>query len=112
MMHNGQLDGQVNPHPSCHSFFKCSTITRMMIRPDNDELDMVISIALKTAPAFVIRSIISPHGKLDREVAVQTLTNRVVAALRRYELAREPGPSEIGQGTLPLFPDKATSSHD
>ena len=77
----------------------------MMIRPDNDELDTIISIALKKAPAYALRSIVSPRGKLDREVAVQTLTARVVAALRPYELTREPGPSEIGQGTLPLFPE-------
>lgn len=80
-------------------------MARMMICPDNNELEMVISIALKTAPAYALRSAMSPRGKLDRQVAIETLTSRIVAALRPYELTREPGPSETGRGTLPLFPE-------
>lgn len=78
----------------------------MMIRPDNDELESVISIALKTAPAYAIRNVMTATRSLDRKVAVETLTARVVAALRPYELAREPNSKEIGIGTLPLFPDE------
>lgn len=76
-----------------------------MIRLETDELEMVISIVLKPASAYALRSIVSPRGKLDRQVAIDTLTAHVVAALRPYKLMREPGPSEIGRGTLPLFPD-------
>lgn len=77
----------------------------MMIRTDTDELDTIISIALKTAPSYALRSVVSPRGKLDRNVAIQTLTSSVVAALRPYELTRAPATSEIDQGTLPLFPE-------
>jgi hypothetical protein len=77
----------------------------MMIRPDNDELERVISIAIKTAPNYALRNAMSPRGKLDRTVAVETLTARVVAALRPYEITREPNTYEKGFGTLPLFPD-------
>lgn len=47
----------------------------------------------------------SPRGKLDRTVAVETLRARVVAALRPYEITREPNTYEKGIGTLPLFPE-------
>ncbi len=76
-----------------------------MIRPENDELEMVISIALKTAPKYALRNVMTGSGKLDRGIAIDTLTARVVAALGRYELAREPNSSEKGSGTLPLFPE-------
>jgi hypothetical protein len=77
-----------------------------MIRPDTDELEQVISIAIKTAPNYALRSAMSPRGKLDRKVAVETLTARVVAALRPYEISREPNSYEQGIGTLPLFPEE------
>lgn len=77
-----------------------------MVRPNNDELDTIISIALKATPAYELRSIVSPRGKLDRELAVQTLTSRGVAALRSYELTREPNAREQGTGTLPPFPSE------
>lgn len=77
----------------------------MMIRPDTAELETAISIALKTAPDYALRSAMSPRGKLDRQVAIETLTARVVAALRPYELTREPNSNEKGFGTLPLFPE-------
>lgn len=76
-----------------------------MIRPDNDELEMVVSIALKTAPNYALRNVMTASGKLDRGVAIETLTARVVAALGRYELTREPNSREEGSGTLPLFPN-------
>lgn len=76
-----------------------------MIRPDTRELEQVIAIALKTAPAYALRGVMSPRGKLDRAVAIETLTARVVAALRPYDLTREPTALETGAGTLPLFPE-------
>jgi hypothetical protein len=79
----------------------------MMIRPDNRELEQVISIALKTAPTYALRNVMTPRGKIDQKVAVETLTARVVAALSRYELTREPDTFEMGAGSLPLFPDDA-----
>ncbi|WP_057884354.1 hypothetical protein [Tsuneonella troitsensis] len=78
----------------------------MMIRPDNRELEQAISIALTTAPNYALRDAFSPTGKLNRQVAIQTLTARVVAALRPYELTREPNAYEVGRGTLPLFPEE------
>lgn len=77
----------------------------MMIRPETAELEHVIGIAIKTAPDYALRSAMSARGKLDRRVAVETLTARVIAALRPYELTREPTSMEIGAGTLPLFPN-------
>lgn len=77
----------------------------MTIRPDNRELEVAISIALKTAPNYALRNAFTSVGKLDRQVAIETLTARVVAALRPYELSREPNSKERGSGTLPLFPD-------
>lgn len=81
----------------------------MMIRPDTSELEQAISIALTTAPSYALRNAFSPTGKLNRQVAIQTLTARVVAALRPYELTREPRPYELAVGTLPLFPDSVGS---
>ena len=78
----------------------------MMIRPDIAELETAISIALKTAPAYALRSAFRPTGKLDRQIAIETLTSRVVAALRPYEVTREPNSLELAAGTLPLFPDE------
>ncbi len=78
-----------------------------MIRPDNRELEHVISIALMTAPDYALRNVMSDRGKMNRQIAVQTLTSRVIAALSRYELSREPTPLETDGGTLPLFPDLA-----
>ena len=79
----------------------------MMIRPDNHELEAAISIALKAAPSSAIRNVMTPTGKLNREVAIETLTARVVAALKRYEMTREPTALEMGVGTLPLFPESS-----
>lgn len=65
----------------------------------------MISIAIKTAPAYALRNVMTATRALDRKVAIDTLTARVVAALRPYELTREPTSYEKGFGTLPLFPD-------
>lgn len=77
----------------------------MMIRPDNAELEAAISIALKATPEYALRDALNPRGQLNRLVAIETLTASVVAALRPYELTREPNSYERGAGTLPLFPD-------
>lgn len=92
------MQAPCNPFPICSNW-------PVMIRPDTRELEQAISIALATAPNYALRNAFSPTGKLDRQVAIQTLTARVVAALRPYELTREPNAYEIGRGTLPLFPD-------
>lgn len=72
---------------------------------------MVVSIALKTAPPYALRNVFVGKGKFDRQIAVETLTARVIAALRRYDVSREPTPAEAedqkGPRTLPLFPDVA-----
>ena len=77
----------------------------MPIRPKTSEVALAIAIALKTAPTYALRNAFTPAGKLNRQVAIETLTARVVAALRPYELSREPNAHEHGSGTLPLFPD-------
>ena len=76
-----------------------------MIRPPNDELEMIISIALKTAPAYALRNVMTPTRGLDRRIAVQTITQRVIAALGSYEITREPNDLECGDRTMPLFPE-------
>jgi hypothetical protein len=77
-----------------------------MIRPDTRELEQVIAIALMTTPAYALRHAISPRGKLDRRVSVETLTARVIAALRPYELTREPNALEKGAGRCRCFPSQ------
>lgn len=76
-----------------------------MIRADTDELEMMVSIALRAAPAYALRTVISPQGKMDRDGAIETLTARVIKALGMYELTRAPMPHEEAVGTLPLFPE-------
>lgn len=76
-----------------------------MIRADNDELAQVVDIALKTAKPYAIRNVFSKTDKLDRRVAINTLTQRVVHALRNYEVMREARDVERGDTTMPLFPD-------
>ena len=77
----------------------------MTIRPDDKELSQVIEIALRTAKPYALRGVFSKTHALDRDVAVQTLTQRIMRALRRYEITREPNAYEQGDRTLPLFPD-------
>ena len=77
----------------------------MMIRPDNKELASAISIALLTAKPYAVRRLFSASRAFDRTVAIDTLTSRVMAALRPYEITREALPHECAVGTMPLFPD-------
>lgn len=79
------------------------------IRPDTKELAMMIGIALHTAEAYALRNVFNPRGKFDREIAVETLTDRVVKALGQYDITRPPTAAEAmnaaGYRTLPLFPE-------
>lgn len=88
-------------------FYVCS-IAGMMIEPDSDEVEMVIAIAIQTAPAYAIRKVFSERNKLDRQVAVATLVDRIARGLAHYEMRREARPHEMAEGTgvLPLFPDE------
>ena len=84
-----------------------------MIRPDDDELRCAIEIALHTAKPYALRGVFTETHALEREVAVRTLSQRIMAALRRYEITREPNAYEQCDRTLPLFPDeKADGRHN
>ena len=76
-----------------------------MIRPDDDELARAIEIALLTAKTYAIRDVFSATRALNRRVAVDTLTARIMAALRPYEIMREARDTDMIGKTLPLFPD-------
>ncbi len=76
-----------------------------MIRPDDKELAQAISIALTTAKTYAIRDVFSSSRALNRGIAVDTLTARVMAALRPYEIQREARNEERGDITMPLFPE-------
>jgi len=65
---------------------------------------MAISIALTTANTYAIREVFSPTRALNRNIAINTLTDRVMAALRPYEIQREARNEEQGDRTMPLFP--------
>ena len=72
-----------------------------MIRASDEEIETALHIAVTTAPNYVLREVFA--GKFDRERAVETIVQRVFAALRRYELMREPRAEEVGRSILPLF---------
>lgn len=82
----------------------------MMIRPGNDELARAIGIALTTAKTYALRDLFSPTRAFNRSAAVDTLTERVLAALRPYEILREANAAEQGDLTMPLFPELDQSS--
>ena len=77
----------------------------MLIRPSDEELAQVIEIALVTAKAYALREVFSATRALNRQVAVETLTAQIMAALRPYEISREARNSERCDSTLPLFPE-------
>lgn len=77
----------------------------MMIHPEPEELEMAISIAVTLAPNYAIRNLVKPSRTIDTRLAVDTITERVLKALNRYEITREALPHEEALGTLPLFPD-------
>lgn len=74
-----------------------------MIRASDEEIETALHIAVTTAPNYVLREVFA--GKFDRERAVDTIVQRVFAALRRYELMREPRAEEVTRSILPLFAD-------
>jgi hypothetical protein len=74
-----------------------------MIRASDEEIETALHIAVTTAPNYVLREVFA--GKFDRERAVETIVQRVFAALRRYELMREPRAEEVARPILPLFTD-------
>ena len=78
---------------------------KMMIRPNDDELARAIEIALLTAKTYALRDVFSATRALNRRVVVDTLTARIVAALRPYEILREARDADMVENTLPLFPD-------
>lgn len=77
----------------------------MMIRPNYNELARAIEIALLTAKTYALRDLFSATRALNRRVAVDALTARIVAALRPYEILREARDTDLDEKTLPLFPD-------
>ncbi|MBA4308491.1 MAG: hypothetical protein C0429_17325 [Sphingopyxis sp.] len=77
----------------------------MMIQPADDELKMMIDIAINLAPNYAIRRLILPSNAIDRRLAVEVLTDRIIKALARYQIMREALAHEEAIGTLPLFPD-------
>ena len=77
----------------------------MMIHPEPDELEMVINIAVKLAPDYAIRKLVTAARSVDRQLAADTITERVMKALNRYEITREALAHEVALGTLPLFSD-------
>ncbi len=83
-------------------FYLCS-YSSMMIRPDDDELASAIQIALLTAKTYALRDVFSSTRAFNRRVAVDTLTARIVAALRPYEITRQAKDSELDDRTMPLF---------
>jgi hypothetical protein len=52
-----------------------------------------------------IRNLVKPSRSIDTRLAVDTITQRVLKALNRYEITREALPHEDALGTLPLFPE-------
>ena len=89
-------------------FYFCSLERMKMIRPDDDEIAMMIEIAVQTAPNYAIRGVFSGR-KFDRSIAVSILVQRVFASLRRYELTRPAHDHELSSHILPLFPEAGPS---
>jgi len=77
----------------------------MQIRVDLREIEMMVGIAISTAPNYTIRNAMTASRAFDRKAAVETLTARVLSALDRYELTREATEAEAAPGMLPLFPE-------
>ena len=55
----------------------------MMICPDDIELRCAIEIPLHTAKAYALRGVLTETHALDREVAVRTLSQRIMASAMR-----------------------------
>ena len=76
-----------------------------MIHATDDELKMILDIAISLAPNYAMRKLVLAPQSVDRNAAAQVITDRVMKALGRYEIMREPFPHEEALGTLPLFPE-------
>ena len=72
-----------------------------MIRATDEEIEIVLHIAVTTAPNYVLRSVFD--RKFDRDRAVDVIVQRVFATLRNYQLMRDPRFAEQARGPLPLF---------
>ncbi|WP_338445970.1 hypothetical protein V5F89_12545 [Pelagerythrobacter marensis] len=72
-----------------------------MIRASDEEIETALHVAVTTAPNYVLRDVFA--GKFDRSRAVETIVQRVFAALRSYELMREPRAEDLARPMLPLF---------
>ena len=77
----------------------------MMIQPPEDELKMMVEIAISLAPNYAIRQLVLPSRAIDRNSAAEVITDRVMKALARYKVTREAMAHEAALGTLPLFPE-------
>ena len=60
----------------------------MRVQVDDNELAMVVEIALRTAPSYALKNLVSPTGKLDRQSAVEALSNRILSALVQFQNER------------------------
>lgn len=76
-----------------------------MIQPPDDELMMILDIAISLAPNYAMRKLVLAPQSVDRNAAAQVITNRIMKALGRYQIMRDAFPHEEALGTLPLFPD-------
>lgn len=76
-----------------------------MIQPPDDELKMILDIAISLAPNYAIRSLVLPTRGIDRNMAAEVIRDRLMKALGRYQIMREAMGHEEALGTLPLFPE-------
>ena len=76
-----------------------------MIHATDEELKMILDIAISLAPNYAMRKLVVAPQSVDRNAAAQVITDRVVKALGRYQIMREPYPHEEALGPLPLFPE-------
>lgn len=76
-----------------------------MIHATDDELKMILDIAISLAPNYAMRKLVLASQSVDRNAAVEVIRDRVMKALGRYDIMREPLPHEDALGPLPLFPD-------
>ena len=66
---------------------------------------MILDIAISLAPDYAMRKLVLAPQSVDRNAAAEVIRDRVMKALGRYEIMREPLPHEEALGTLPLFPE-------
>ena len=64
---------------------------------------MILDIAISLAPDYAMRKLVLAPQSVDRNAAAEVIRDRVMKALGRYEIMREPLPHEEALGTLPLL---------